>query len=99
MLLVNVGSLHEKSIREMIVCNPPPLSAVCWGGGVLSLRPNFQKGGLDRISVFRGEVAGKEEVTFSREVQFLHKNKLKSKIFNDKKVCKQKYFFPSKLRI
>ena len=98
MLLVNVGSLHEKSIREIIVCNPPPpflLSA----GGVLSLRPNFQKGGLGRISVFRGEVAGKEEVTFSREVQFLHKNKLKSKIFNDKKVCKQKYFSPSKLRI
>ena len=47
--------------------HPPPF---CRG---LSLQPNFQKGGLDRTSTFRGGL------------QFSHKNKLKSETFNDKK--------------
>ena len=35
------------------MCTPsPPLSAE--GGGRLNLEPKFQKGGLDRISAFRG---------------------------------------------
>ena len=63
------------------------------GEGKGSLRPNFQGGGgggLDRISVFRGGVAGKEGVTFFKWLKFLQKKK--SEIFNDKKVYKQKYF-------
>ena len=44
----------------------------------LSLQPNFQKGGLDRTSNFRGG-------DFFREGCNFHiKNKLKSEMFNDK---------------
>ena len=39
----------------------------------MSLQPNFQKGELDRISIFRGGC------------NFYIKNKLKFEIFNDKK--------------
>ena len=38
----------------------PRLSA-----GGMSLLPNFQKGGLDRISAFRGGLLGKGGITFS----------------------------------
>ena len=42
--------------------------------GVSACNQIFKGGGLDRISVFRGEgVAGKEGVTFFRWLQFLHK--------------------------
>ena len=65
----------------------------CWGG--LNLSPNFQKGGLDRTSTLRGGCWKRGGVTFFRGgLQFLHK-KLKSEIFNNKKVYKQKYFFLS----
>ena len=47
---------------------PPFLSARGGGGGVggggLNLQPNFQKGGFDRTSSFRG-VAGKKVTFFS----------------------------------
>ena len=64
-------------------CAPPPISA----GGGLSLQPNFQKGGLDRISTFRGRLLEKSRVTFfrGRGCNFHIKNKLKSEMFNDKK--------------
>ena len=62
----------------------------------LNLLPNFQKGELDRTLGFRGGVVGKMGVTFLREgFNFYIKNKLKSKIFNGKKVDKQKCFSPS----
>ena len=68
--------------------HPPPLSAGARGGegaGGVSLQPNFQKGGgLTGPQLLEG-VAGKEGVTFFRGLQFSHKNKLKSEIFNDKK--------------
>ena len=63
-----------------------PLPFLQKGEG-LRLQLNFQKGrGPDRISI--------EEGGFFQwgGLQFLHKNKLKSEIFNDKKVCKQKCF-------
>ena len=42
--------------------------------GVSACNQIFKGGGLDRISVFRGEgVAGKEGVTSFRWLQFLHK--------------------------
>ena len=45
----------------------PPLPQTFWGvGGGLNLQPNFQKGGLDRTSVFRGGLLGKRGVTFFR---------------------------------
>ena len=47
----------------------------------------FKKRGIDRISNFRGGLLGK------RGLQFLHKNKIKSEIFNDKKIYKQMFFF------
>ena len=54
----------------------------------------FKKGGLDRTSTFRGGLLGKRvgEV-FQVGLQFSHKNKLKSEIFNDKKSLKVKIFF------
>ena len=64
--------------RSLIVYTPHrchKLSAVLveggggggWGvGGGLNLQPNFQKGGLDRTSVFRGGLLGKRGVTFFR---------------------------------
>ena len=68
----------------IIVCTPPFLLGV-----VLRLLLNFQKGGLDRISVFRGGIYC---WTFREGCSFYIKNKLKSDTFNDKKVHKQKSF-------
>ena len=75
---------------------PPPLSAGRGGGGGggVELTTKFPKQrGLDRTSTFRGVVAGKEGVTFFRGSCNCHiRDRLKSEIFNDKTVCKQKYF-------
>ena len=70
----------------------PPLSA----GGGLKLQPNFRKGGgggLTGPQLLEG-IAGKERGEFfqGEELLFSQKKKLKSEIFNDKKVYKQKYF-------
>ena len=70
----------NKLISEVIVCNP--LSSV-WGEGEQGRGwgreplPNFQKLGLDRISFFR-------------EGCWERRKSKKSKIFNGKKVYKQK---------
>ena len=60
------------------------------GEGVLNL---LHKGRLDKTSVFRWKGAGKQEVTFFRGgCSFSTKNKLKSGIFNDKKIYEQECF-------
>ena len=51
----------------------------------LNILPNFQKGGHDKISIFRGRFAGKDRVNFFRGCNFYIKNKQKSEIFIDKK--------------
>ena len=67
-----------------IVCThtppPPPFRPFCW-----EVEPEGGGGG----------VTGKEGVTFfsGEGLQLLQKNKLKSEIFNDKKVHKQEIFF------
>ena len=71
-----------------IVCIPHFLQ----GGRGLNLQPNFQKGRLDRISIFRGELLGKRGWTFSGGCSFYIKNKLKSKIFNENKIMKENAF-------
>ena len=62
---------------------------VCKGGGVvdgLSLRPNFQKEGVDTISVFRGGCWESRGSLFSlKNTTFYSTNKLKSQIFNERK--------------
>ena len=64
-----------------------PLPPFLLGEGGLNLQPNFQKGGgLDRTLVFRGELLVKRGWLFSGGCNFLTKNKLKSGIFNDKKM-------------
>ena len=102
-------SKHNKTTKidpKIIVCTPS-LSA---GGGVvvvgnvgLNLLPNLQKRGrgLDVTLIFRGELVGKRGGDLFEDggLQFLHKNKLKCGIFNDKKVDKQKCFSLSLLRI
>ena len=79
-----------------IVCTPPFCCGRAGGGGGWGSNQTFEKGGgLGRISFSRGGVAGKEGVTFFRGrkgLQFSHKHKLKSEIFDDKKVYKQKMF-------
>ena len=61
----------------------------------LKLQPNFRKGGggLTGTQLLEG-IAGKERGEFfqGEELLFSQKKKLKSEIFNDKKVYKQKYF-------
>ena len=52
-----------------------------WGGGRGRGEP-LTKGGLDMISIFRGELLGKRGMTFFRGCNFYIKNKLKSDIFN-----------------
>ena len=47
-----------------IVCTP--LSVGGWGVGGLNLQPNYQKGGLDRTSTFRGQLLGKRGGDFFR---------------------------------
>ena len=44
--------------------HPPFLLLGEVGEGGLNVQPNFQKGGLDRISTFRGGLLGKSGVTF-----------------------------------
>ena len=51
-----------------------------------------QEVGLDRISIFRGGCWEKGGDLF-QGLQFLHINKLKSEIFNDKKGLNTKMFF------
>ena len=50
----------------------------------MSLRPNFQKGGIDSTSSFRGRSWERGGDFFQGGLQFSHKNKLESEIFNDK---------------
>ena len=66
------------------------INIVCTTIG-LNLQPNFQKGVLDRISVFRGGLLGKRGWPFLGGCWFFIKNKLKSEIMT-KNVYKQKCF-------
>ena len=72
--------------------HPPPFLQEGGGGGEPSTK--FSK----RVSLigpqlFRGGFAGKEGVTFFQRGCNCHiKNKLKSEIFNDKKIYKQQCF-------
>ena len=47
----SVFSSGQETMGSPIVCTLPFLLG---GGGELNLKPNFQKGGLDRILTFRG---------------------------------------------
>ena len=71
------------------IVDTPPF----WEGRGLSFQPIFQKGVEGLTGPLRG-VAGKEgaDLFQGTGLQFSYKNKLKSEIFNDKKVYKQKYF-------
>ena len=66
----------------------------------LSLLPNFQKRGTDRISVFRGRLLEKRGNFFDvggRDCSFYIKNKLKSENLNDKKKLGTEMFEKFKL--
>ena len=62
--------------------HPPPF---CWGR--VEPPTKFSKSGerLDTISIFRGGCWERSGDLFQWGVQFLHKNKLKSEVLNDKK--------------
>ena len=77
---LTVMNMHSKLLNSHSV--HPPLS----DGGRVEPPTKFSKrGGLTGPQLLEG-VAGKEGVTLIRQgLQFSHKNKLKSEIFNDKK--------------
>ena len=62
-----------------IVCNPP------FYLGVWASDQTFKKVGACRISIFREWLLGKRELLFSGACSFYINNKLKSKIFKDRK--------------
>ena len=81
-------SLYQLSSNQ---CNASP-SFSAWEGGI-ELPTKFLKkgwgggGGLERTLIFRGSLWKREGVTFSGwACNFYMKDKLKSEIFNDKKV-------------
>ena len=75
------------AVYVYIVCTPPPFLLVGWTSCQI-----FKKGSLIGLQLWEG-VAGKEGGNlFQGGYNFYEKNKLKSEIFNEKKVCKQKYF-------
>ena len=77
---LTVMNMHSKLLNSHSV--HPPLS----DGGRVEPPTKFSKrGGLTGPQLLEG-VAGKEGVTLIRRgLQFSHKNKLKSEVFNDKK--------------
>ena len=68
-------TLTYEHMRHSAHTPPPSLPLEGWEGeGVLTLLPNFQKGGrLDRTSIFRGRFLRKRGWPFSGALQFLHK--------------------------
>ena len=73
-------------VTLIIVCIPPPSlppNDFCWR---IEPSTKFSKMGV-RQDLFLMGVAGKEQGDFfqGRGLQFLHKKKLKSEIFNDKR--------------
>ena len=65
----------------------------------MTIIPNFQKGGLHKVSIFRGGLLGMRVMTFFKGwgegvcAVFYIKNKLNSEIFSDKKSLKRRLFF------
>ena len=77
------GVTFSKLTTFIVGTHPPPLFG---GGGWVEPPTKCSKGGgLDRTSSFRGGCWEREANFFQGGLQFLHKNKLKSGIFNDKK--------------
>ena len=70
------------------MCNPTPFLIGRRGSGGNEPPTKFSKrGGLDRMSIFRGGLLRKRRMTLFREgCSFYIKNKLKSEILNGKKV-------------
>ena len=63
------------------------------GGGDWDSDQIFKKGGgLDRISIFRGQLLGKRGWPFQGGCRFYRKSKLKSEYLMTKKVYQQKVF-------
>ena len=83
---MNVFGDHSFNMYGHSVTPPPP-NRSAWGGGV-NLLPNFQKGGGFTRPQFLEGVAGKEGGDlFPRGggCSFYIKNKVKDKIFKDKR--------------
>ena len=82
-------SLYVNIQKVDIICNPT-FSTGEW----LNLLLIFQKEGAWQISILREGCAEKVGVNFFKEeLQFLHKNKYKSEIFNGTKSLYTKMFF------
>ena len=87
----NIGLKLVNGFFDIVCAHLPPPA-----GEGLSLLPNFQKGGgsLTGSQFLEGGCWERGGVTFFMEgCSFYIKSKLKSEIFNDKKVYKQKNVF------
>ena len=82
---IGFGILFQRKIIHQHI--PPPPSLLYGEGRGLRLRPIFQKGGLGRISIFRGGDF------LQGGCSFYIRNKLKSQIFSDRKCLSAKMFF------
>ena len=87
-----------KDQAQSVYLPPPP--TMQGAGGWASNQIFRKRRGLDRASTFRGGLLGKRWATFSGggELQFSHKNKLKSEIFNNKKSLYAKILFSVKTK-
>ena len=86
---------HWRFLKKLVLHSVHPPPPFCWGGGEggVNLLPNFQKGGsLTGPQFLEGVCWERGGWLFSEGVKFFDKNKLKSEIFNDKKVYKQEFF-------
>ena len=75
---------------DIIMCNPSP-RPFCRGRGGEPPTKFSKKGGLTGPQLLEGGCWEREGAFFQGGCNF-HINKLKSEIFNDKKVYKEKYF-------
>ena len=78
---------HKKFNHNIHIVSP----SYYWG--VLNLLPNFQIGGLDRISIFKRVARKRGDNFFQGGCSFYIKNKIKSATFNYKKTFITKNHF------
>ena len=90
---VFMGGFFEKNCRMGGAPPHPPLlwETLSFCRGVEPPTKFSKLGSLTGPQLLKG-VAGKEEVTFFRGLQFSQKNKLESEIFNDKKFISKSIF-------
>ena len=79
-------NVYDKFSISGIVCTAPPLPSLSAGRVEPPTKFSKRGGGLGRTSTLRRGCWKRGGKFFQGGLQFLQKNKLKSEIFNDKKI-------------